>query len=97
MYGTTMKNYNSSKLYKEDNSSIYEKKNAKISKSSRDNSPKTRYVKINKGRVEPKSEVVSSFDVVKEEFSKKEFPIASVIFTAIATMVLLLLTTGVLG
>ena len=97
MYGTTMKNYNSSKSYKEEKTSVYQKKNAKISKSSRENTPKTRYMKINERRVEHKQETPSSFDTVKETFSKKEFPIAPVIFTAIATMILLFLTTGVLG
>lgn len=97
MYGTTMKNYNSSKSYKEEKTGVYQKKNAKMSKSLRENTPKTRYMKINERRVEPKMETTSSFDTIKETFSRKEFPIASVIFTAIATMVLLLLTTGVLG
>lgn len=97
MYGTTMKNYNSSKSYKEEKTSVYQKKNSKVSKSSRENAPKTRYMKINERKVEPKVETTSSFDIVRDDFSRKEFPIASVIFTAIATMVLLLLTTGVLG
>jgi len=97
MYGTTMKNYNSSKSYKEDKTSVYQKKNAKMSKSLRENTPKTRYMKINERRADPKMETTSSFDTIKETFSRKEFPIASVIFTAIATMVILLLTTGVLG
>ena len=97
MYGTTMKNYNSSKSYKEEKTSVYQKKNAKMSKALRENTPKTRYMKINERRIEPKAETTSSFNVVKEDFSRKEFPIASVIFTAIATMILLLLTTGVLG
>ncbi len=97
MYGTTMKNYNSSKSYKEEKTSVYQKKNAKRSKSQKENTPKTRYMKINERRVEPRAETTSSYDIVKDEFSRKEFPIASVIFTAIATMVLLLLTTGVLG
>ena len=73
-------------------------KNAKKTKAThKDNTPKTRYMKINERRVEPKTETTSSYEIVKEDFSRKEFPIASVIFTAIATMVLLLLTTGVIG
>ena len=54
-------------------------------------------MKINEKRIEPKEETTSSYSIIRNNFSRKEFPIASVIFTAIATMVLLLLTTGVLG
>ena len=94
MYGTTMKNYNSSKSYREDNTSLKIKKAPKARK---EETPRTRYMKINERRIEPKHESSVKNEVIKESFSKKEFPIASVIFTAIATMVLLLLTTGVLG
>ena len=94
MYGTTMKNYNSSKLYREDNMS---QKIKKAPKTRKEETPRTRYMKINERRVETKHESSVNNDIVRESFSKKEFPIASVIFTAIATMVLLLLTTGVLG
>ncbi len=94
MYGTTMKNYSSSKSVKEEKKSLYTKKASKVR---REEAPKTRYMKITERRIEPKKEQTASYDSIKDSFSKKEFPIASVIFTAIATMVLLLLTTGVLG
>ena len=94
MYGTTMKNYNSSKSYKEDKIGLNSKKSFK---SQKNDTPKTRYMKINEKRIEPKEETTSSYSIIRNNFSRKEFPIASVIFTAIATMVLLLLTTGVLG
>lgn len=96
MYGTTMKNYNSSKYHKtEDMNQSQDKKK----KNKKESMPKTRYMKINERRYEKNSyETTSScVKVVEEGFSKKEFPIASVIFTAIATMIVLLLTTGLLG
>lgn len=97
MYGTTMKNYSSSKSHKEEKSDFYQGKSSNTSKSRNNNAQKTRYMKINERTAEPRYETTSSCEVTKENFSRKEFPIASIIFTAIATMVLLLLTTGVLG
>ncbi len=96
MYGTTMKSYNSSKYHRADTMGT---NNLKAKKHKiKDKAPTTRYMKINERKYEKNSyETTSSCEVVKESFSKKEFPIASVIFTAIATMIVLLLTTGVLG
>lgn len=95
MYGTTMKSYNSSKYHRND---MQETANKKSKKQNRENAPITRYMKINERKYDKNNyETTSSSDVVKESFSKKEFPIASVIFTAIATMIALLLTTGILG
>ncbi|MBQ4510750.1 MAG: hypothetical protein II984_08505 [Clostridia bacterium] len=92
MYGTTMKSYNSSKYHKNDTVET------KAKKKNRDKAPTTRYMKINERKYDKNNyETTSSCEAVKEGFSKKEFPIASVIFTAIATMIVLLLTTGVIG
>ena len=94
MYGTTMKSYNSSKhnrVEAQENNKSRKQKN-------KDNTPTTRYMKINERKYNRNNyETTSSCEIVKEGFSKKEFPIASVIFTAIATMIALLLTTGILG
>lgn len=97
MYGTTMKNYSSSKSHKEEYLSIYQKNNRKTSKSNKKESPKTRYMKIDERKAELIEETSTTLSAIKNSFSRKEFPIASVIFTAIATMVILLLTTGALG
>ena len=96
MYGTTMKNYNSSKHHKTDDVNQLQDKKKKNKKES---TPKTRYMKINERRYEKNNYETTStcIKVAEEGFSKKEFPIASVIFTAIATMIVLLLTTGLLG
>ncbi len=94
MYGTTMKSYNSSKHNRVD----AQENNKSRKQKNKDNTPTTRYMKINERRYDRNNyETTSSHEVVKESFSKKEFPIASVIFTAIATMIALLLTTGILG
>jgi hypothetical protein len=94
MYGTTMKSYNSSKYNRVD----AQENNKSRKQKNKDNTPTTRYMKINERKYDRNNyETTSSCEVVKESFSKKEFPIASVIFTAIATMIALLLTTGILG
>ena len=95
MYGTTMKNYKSSKHHKNDDNIQIENKK----KNKKEYAPKTRYMKINERKYEKNNNETTSANVrvVEERFSKKEFPIASVIFTAIATMIVLLLTTGLIG
>ena len=97
MYGTTMKNYNASKAFKKEKTTLFNAKSIKEKKTRKEEAPKTRYMKIN----EKKADIIeqsktASFETVKEGFSRKEFPIASIIFTAIATMLLLLFTTGVI-
>ena len=96
MYGTTMKKYSSSKSYQKDRTSPYQNKSTRVVRTCSESAPKTRYMKINKTKMEQPKEA-APVEIVKGGFSRKEFPIASVIFTAIATMVVLLLTTGVLG
>lgn len=90
MYGTTMKSYNSSKSHKNVDQEVNNK--------SKD-TPKTRYMKINERRYDRNNtyETTATCEIPENGFSRKEFPIASVIFTAIATMIVLLLTTGILG
>lgn len=92
MYGTTMKNYNSSKNHKN-----LDKDNNEKQYKGKESAPKTRYMKINERKYEDNEYETTSDVKVVESFSRKEFPIASVIFTAIATMITLLLTTGILG
>lgn len=92
MYGTTMKNYSSNKALR------LQKEN-KIKKSPRkEEQYTTRYMKIkndkrNAMETEEKATPVSQGN----EFSRKEFPVVSVIFTAIATMLILLIGTGIIG
>ena len=97
MYGTTMKHYNVNKASKsKDENSIFSKniqaKSQKNEKRARD----TRYVKIESNA---KVALNQSFDnSISNEvsFSRKEFPIPSVIITALATVMLLVVISGLL-
>ena len=93
MYGTTMKSYNSSKNHKNFEQEVNEKQLNK----KKENSHKTRYMKINERKYEEKNYESSECVKVEEGFSRKEFPIAPVVFTAIVTMITLLLTSGIFG
>ena len=95
MYGTTMKNYGASKAYrsKKETKDIF--RNKKVSKKS--DAQNTRYMKINESKKNVVVQPTMSENSLRNEFSKKEFPIASVIFTAIITMLALLLGTGIIG
>ena len=68
-------------------------KNKKTRKAKKEEFQRTRYMRIedNLEREETTKEVTS------EVVSRREFPIASVILTVVATMILLLIGTGVIG
>ena len=99
MYGTTIRNYNSSKFSK-----LEERKNRNFmgkSKNNRKNKKedfqRTRYMKIEENEASVKENEKKRVHQSTEKVSRREFPIASVIFTVVATMVLLLIGTGVMG
>lgn len=95
MYGTTMRNYNVNKSSRTKDDSIYSSKirvkEQKAERKARD----TRYIKIENNA---KAVVSQSSSVEEREipFSKKEFPIPSVIITALATVMLLVVISGLL-
>lgn len=90
MYGTTIKNYSTSKTMggnKKVNTKI--KKDRKVRE--------TRYLKIENNSM-PKFEATTENTAVQQEnsFSKKEFPIPSVIITVLLTMVMLVVVSGLI-
>lgn len=97
MYGTTMRNYNVNRASrtKDDNSIFSKKVQANIQK--RENKANdTRYIKIESNA---KAAVCNTADNLMDNemsFSKKEFPIPSVIITALATVMLLVVISGLL-
>lgn len=97
MYGTTIRNYNENKSSKKENG-FFSNRKAKKEKT-KNEFQNTRYVKIeNSKKKETKNlEKTASQDRINEGVSRKEFPIASVLFTVIITMMLLLMGTGIIG
>ncbi len=98
MYGTTMKNYNANKAYKNKKANNVILKNKNTNKNKKEELNATRYMRINENKKKNLDlEATNTVPTVKNEFSRQEFPIASVVFTAIATMLALLIGTGILG
>lgn len=97
MYGTTMRNYNVNRASKPmDDNSIFSKRIQAKGQKRENKSRDTRYIKI-----ESNAKVVlnqNTDNVMDNEipFSKKEFPIPSVIITALATVMLLVVISGLL-
>ena len=95
MYGTTMRNYNVNKASKSrDERGIFSRfgfKKAKKEKKSRE----TRYLRIEKNEM-PNVETENVNNRENEGFfSKKEFPIPSVIITVLLTMMFLVVVSGI--
>lgn len=95
MYGTTIRNYNNfSKTTRDDmKNKAFFGKNKKTRKAKKEEFPNTRYIKIEGNSLKKES----TKEINSEMVSRKEFPIASVILTVVATMILLLIGTGVIG
>ncbi len=95
MYGTTIRNYNNySKSSREDmKNKTFFGKNKSTRKAKKEESQRTRYMRIEENSVRD----AESSRETTERVSRKEFPIASVILTVVATMILLLIGTGVIG
>lgn len=96
MYGTTIRNYNNfNRSTREDiNTRSFFGKSKKNKKVKKEETKRTRYMKIDEN-VSRESETTKTNIV--ERISRKEFPIASVILTVVATMIILLIGTGVIG
>ena len=99
MYGTTMKNYNVNRASgtRDERRGTFSKKEAPVkNKKVKKNEEKdTRYVKLKSS----KSKVQVVDEPIEQEtgFSKKDFPIPSVLITVLMTMVALVVTVGLLG
>ena len=96
MYGTTIRIYNTNQSYR-----VEEEENFFNRNTTNNDMQETRYVKIEetpKPKEAPKTNAKPTANAgVVEVVSRKEFPIASVVFTGIITMLLLLVTTGVIS
>lgn len=94
MYGTTIKSYSASKAT--GGKSIFSKKaNTTVKKDKKVR--ETRYLKIENNAM-PKFEATTENTAVQQDssFSKKEFPIPSVIITVLLTMVMLVVVSGLI-
>lgn len=97
MYGTTMKNYsNRASGLKDVKKSWFSKKTqAKENKKSK-KVEDTRYLKLDSVE-EVKNVNEADYETEKSAFSRKDFPIPSVIVTVLMTMMLLVVAVGLLG
>lgn len=98
MYGTTMKNYNVNKAsgIKGVKKSLFAKKaQVKENKKSKKEED-TRYMNLDSTE-EVKSVNEADYETEKPAFSRKDFPIPSVIVTVLMTMMLLVVGVGLLG
>lgn len=100
MYGTTMKNYNVNKasITKDERKEAFSQREAAVKnkKSKKTEEKDTRYVKIKSSSKTDNVEIVDEH-VEESGFSRKDFPIPSVIITVLMTMMLLVVTVGLLG
>lgn len=98
MYGTTIRNYNSSKSTRAEDkrNKSFMGKNKANRRSKKDEFQRTRYMKIEDQAVRKENDNTRTFTSL-DKISRREFPIASVILTVVATMILLLIGTGVMG
>ena len=98
MYGTTMRNYNANRASgtKDEKKGFFSRKSmAKENKRAKKNED-TRYMKLEASEIaadEMENEVKES----ETSFSRKDFPIVSVIVTVLFTMMALIVGSGMLG
>lgn len=98
MYGTTMKNYNTNKVFKskeKKNSEGFSKKksrNAQVANESK-KVQDTKYMKLEETSAYSNGK---NYGAHRGSFSIKEFPIASVILTVLFTM-MVMIATGIAG
>lgn len=99
MYGTTMKNYNVNRASGsfEESDNIYTKKRKTKENRRAKKVEDTRYVNLESTADIPTTEVVVEPKETESGFSRKDFPIPSVIITVLLTMVLLVVGAGLLG
>ncbi|MBO5091707.1 MAG: hypothetical protein J6C61_04430 [Clostridia bacterium] len=98
MYGTTMKNFNVNKSSssRDEKKSLFGKKSNKENKKTRKEED-TRYMKLESTREMTSADAAEQQKESEVGFSRKDFPIPSVICTVLFTMLLLVLGSGLLG
>ena len=92
-----MRNYNVNRASKsKDDNSIFSKKVQAKSQKRENKARDTRYIKIESNAKAALNRNVDNSMENEVSFSKKEFPIPSVIITALATVMLLVVISGLL-
>lgn len=94
MYGTTMKHYGANRAsgIKDAKKSLFSKKAKKVKKAE-----DTKYMSLDSSNDVNAVEYIETVETDKNAFSKKDFPIPSVIVTVLMTMMLLVVAVGLLG
>ena len=98
MYGTTMRNYNANRASgtKDEKKGFFSRKSmAKENKRAKKNED-TRYMKLEASEIAA-DEIENEVKETESGFSRKDFPITSVIITVIFTMMVLIVGSGLLG
>ena len=95
MYGTTMKHYGANRAsgIKDAKKSLFSKKTTKKAKKEED----TRYLNLDSSNDVNAVEYAETVESERGVFSKRDFPIPSVIVTVLMTMMLLVVAVGLLG
>ena len=95
MYGTTMKHYGANRAsgIKDAKKNLFSKKTTKKSKKDED----TRYLNLDSSNDVDAVEYAETVESDRNAFSKRDFPIPSVIATVLMTMMLLVVAVGLLG
>ena len=98
MYGTTMRNYNANRASgtKDEKKGFFSRKTiAKENKRAKKNED-TRYMKLEASEIAA-DEIENEVKETESGFSRKDFPITSVIITVLFTMMVLIVGSGLLG
>ena len=98
MYGTTMRNYNANRASgtKDEKKGFFSRKTmAKENKRAKKNED-TRYMKLEASEIVA-DEIENEVKETESGFSRKDFPITSVIITVLFTMMVLIVGSGLLG
>ena len=98
MYGTTMRNYNANRASgtKDEKKGFFSRKSmAKENKRAKKNED-TRYMKLEASEIAA-DEIENEVKETENGFSRKDFPITSVIITVLFTMMVLIVGSGLLG
>ena len=98
MYGTTMRNYNANRASgtKDEKKVFFSRKTmAKENKRAKKNED-TRYMKLEASEIAA-DEIENEVKETESGFSRKDFPITSVIITVLFTMMVLIVGSGLLG
>ena len=98
MYGTTIRNYNANRASgtKDEKKGFFSRKTmAKENKRAKKNED-TRYMKLEATEIAA-DEIENEVKETESGFSRKDFPITSVIITVLFTMMVLIVGSGLLG